>query len=164
MPDFSQQYIPLKEVIDWLIVVTGQSKKQIYDSIMKAIKKKYIAPVRFISGKESIHVESFKIWAVTRPRAWTGVFDGFDQFQTVVQVKGVSSKAELGCVKQYVFNQNDLERLRNPSEEDIRQTIMKDQDRDKKIDELEKKIAAQDDKSKKMSEFGKRAKGVPKKT
>ena len=51
MPDFSQQYLPLKEIINWLIVATGQSKKQIYDSIMKAINTKHIKPVRLISGK-----------------------------------------------------------------------------------------------------------------
>ena len=164
-PDFSKTYLPQREVIEWLESVTKQEYKQIYDSIEKARGHGQIKARKRIGGKECIHVESFKIWAVSRPRAWRGVFADNPAFPTIVRLTGVESKGEVGSVKQYSFDREKRKAITGAAStpEGVDDLIRKFADRDDEIVDLKRKLQKHRDKSSQMSEYGKKAKGSPKK-
>ena len=156
-PNFTQKYLPEREVIEWLITVTGQEYKQIYDSIYKARKSGHIRPRRIINHKNHIHVDSFKKWAVSR-RRWKAIFPAYPGFPTNVNVTGIEAEVSAGNVSIKSIPRDGRLAKRELGE------LQVESSKDKaKIKELEEELQERKNKSIEMSEYGKKARGIPKK-
>jgi len=156
-PDFTQKYLPEREVINWLEVVTHQSYKQIYDSIYKARKCGLINSRKIINGKKYIHVDSFQKWAVSR-RRWKSIFSSFSGFPTEVRVIGVEAALSVGNVHIVSIPQDG-----ELAKKELKELQLKLSKLEIKNKELEKEVRERKNKSKKMSEYGKKARGISKK-
>ena len=155
-PDLSKKYLQERELIEWLIGVTGQTYKQIYDSINKAIKCEHINSSIFKNNDKYIHVDSFKKWAVSR-RRWKKIFSSYPGFPAVVNVTGIKAEISVGNV-----SITSIPRDGNLAKKELGELQIESSKDKAKIKELEEEAGERKNKSKKMSEYGKKARGKPK--
>ncbi len=98
-PDFTQDYLPLTEVVDWMTTLdskTAFKRKNILEQIRRAIKKKEIPTHKWKDRRRSVEIRPLFTWAATK-KGWAEELKKVSglPIDVTVNITGVQGEGEI---------------------------------------------------------------------
>jgi hypothetical protein len=108
-PDFTQDYLPLTEVVDWMTTLdskTAFKRKNILEQIRRAIKKKEIPTHKWKDRRRSVEIRPLFTWTATK-KGWAEELKKVSGLPIDVTVNITGVKGEGETHKVYVGDVRD---------------------------------------------------------